>query len=87
MRRDGRRNYSLSHYVDAGKVASLCNSGTKGWANCIRVFEFDDYSARAYSQANPPRAVLIARVDLEPGTQAPPPSQTCALPMRPAAPV
>ena len=69
MRRDGRRNYSLSHYVDAGKVASLCNSGTKGWANCIRVFEFDDYSGRAYSQATPPRAVLIARVDLEPGTQ------------------
>ena len=58
-----------------GKVASFCNSGTKGWANCSRVFEFDDYSAREYGRANPPRAVLIARFDLEPGTQvsAPPP--------------
>jgi len=55
--------------VDAGKVASFCNSGTRDWANCIRVFEFDDYSMREYGPGHPPRAVLIAKVDLAPGTQ------------------
>ena len=79
-------NYSLSHYVDEGKVASFCNSGTRDWANCIRVFEFDDYSARDYSRANPPRALLIAKFDLEPGTQAllsPAPSAPPACPVVP----
>ena len=72
----GYRNghdFSLSHYVDAGKVASFCNSGTRSLANCIRVFEFDDYSDRDYSETSPPRALLIAKIDLTPGTQARPP--------------
>ena len=55
-------------------MASFSNSGTGAWANCQRVFEFDDYSGRDYGEANPPRALLIAKVDLAPGTQAPPPS-------------
>ena len=50
-------------------MASFCNSGTRDWANCIRVFEFDDYSMREYGPGHPPRAVLIAKVDLAPGTQ------------------
>ena len=66
-------DFSLSHYVDAGKVASFSNSGTRGWANCTRVFEFSDYSDREYTQERAPRALLIARVDLAPGTQARPP--------------
>ena len=55
-------------------MASFCNSGTRRLANCIRVFEFDDYSDREYSETSPPRAVLIAKIDLLPGTQARPPS-------------
>ena len=62
--------YDVEHFLQSGKVASLANAGKGDWANCIRVFEYDDYAVRDYSQESLPLAILIALVDMPRGTQA-----------------
>lgn len=61
--------YGMDYYCDGGGAASFANSGTGKYANCVLVWEFDDYSARIYSQEAPPRALLVAKGDQPRGTQ------------------
>jgi len=61
--------YGMDYYCEGGGAASFANSGTGKYANCVLVWEFDDYSARIYSQEAPPRALLVAKGDQPRGTQ------------------